>query len=286
VFMLRLTALVLASGALACGGRATSAGAQNEDSQAGGAAGSFSGGGAPSCGTNDPTGVKYSGQLTLSYNPDVSAQFWVQGGFSGAPSQIEVFCSTGVVVGACCYTDLGIRGIALPIDIPTAGVLTVSDAGTTLTTLQPGNYLKSSEFERSLTWAPGDILELTTSGAEVEAFHASIATPLEFSGLSPEFSRSLDVPLSSDFVLSWTPQATSCTKVQFVLADGVSANIVCSVDDSAGMITVPAQLLAKVTSTSAPVALSRINSVFFRTAKAGVEVDAMFVRSATMIVRP
>jgi hypothetical protein len=239
--------------------------------------GSPSEGGGGSCERPDGTGKTYSGVILLSnVTYPMPTSYGILGAFySGI---VHSDACNGMMVGACCYQT--------PASVPgytTAGTLTVSDGSTMLATIPApstaGPYISGSELSASVTWAPGDTLKLDGSGGTVDAFTLSVVAPALLTGVSPALTAALTVPTSADFVVTWTPSSQSCAQVLFGLSQGTGMpEIGCTVDDSAGTLSVPASLLGMFTATTGSASIQRIETAGVLNANSVVGVVASIVQ--------
>ena len=168
-------------------------------------------------------------------------------------------CTLGTLSGNCCYLppglavgDAGVPTIALS----SAGSILFKDGSTPIANLtqRPGGaYGYTSTMDATLKWQPGDTIAVSASGAVVQAFNASFTTVDDLGALTPtiSFSSPTTVTLASPFVVQWT----AGTADSVLLAMGAlnsnnkpDGSITCLAKDSAGMISVPGALLAKLTS--------------------------------------
>ncbi len=155
--------------------------------------------------------------------------------------------------GACCYYALA------PDAGPSRGATTVPQVSAgTLTLGQGSAVLGVLVFDAGypiLSFAvhPGELLSVSATGdpAGVAAFEGTLVAPGPFTGLAPaEAATPLSVPRSQDFTLAWDPGEAGST-VTLLLADSPArqaggqsiGEIVCTAEDSAGTLTVPATLL-------------------------------------------
>jgi hypothetical protein len=233
----------------------------------GGAASGTTGGGPTTSGGT--AGKAYSGSVILA---NISASVF------SALAAFEAFdntvCPGGTQLGNCCYEPppSSTGGTPTPVS---AGKITLADNGATIGTMDfsPG-YVLSSETTSTLTWAPGDSLNVSAAGATVDAFEGTVTAPGLISGVNPSLSSTITIPLASDWSISWTPDTLSGDLMIVNLLDRTLNNaITCSVQDSVGTVTFPATLLANFnTADTGRVALSRSASTAPSVGNADVEI--------------
>ncbi len=246
-------------------------------------------GGNPACGNSpDAGGLPYTGIVELSrvLAPPAAAVYEALGEFdttASAPPPMGT-CNGGTQVGACCYQPTSGGTIPTP---ESAGTLTIKDGANTLATLQSPNYVATSATLTTLTWAAGATLSVSTSGGTLDAFTANLKAPALLAGLTPSFTATVPVTLSSDFVVSWTPSNEACSQISFGFSQGAGmAYIGCVVDDSAGTVTVPKALLGMFTATTGTAVLERVEGKELVTANSGIKYVVLDVIQAKTTYSP
>jgi hypothetical protein len=266
------------------GGGAVDSAASTDSGTASGDAG-----GNPACGNApDAGGLPYTGIVELSrvLAPPAAAVYEALGEFdttASAPPPMGT-CSGGTLVGACCYQPTSGGTIPTP---ESAGTLTIKDGANTLATLMSPSYVATSATLTTLTWAAGATLDVSTSGATLDAFTANVKAPALLAGLTPTFTSTIAVTLSSDFVVTWTPSNEACSEISFGFSQGAGmAYIGCVVDDSAGTVTVPKSLLGMFTATTGTAVLERVEGKKLVNANAGIGIVALDVIQAKTTYSP
>jgi hypothetical protein len=211
----------------------------------GGSGGSTTGGGTSGGGT---AGKAYEGSVILSEIVGASTSYGAVAVFKVTVASST--CQGGTPSGSCCYEPPPSSTGGVPT-LVSAGGITVVDSGATIGTLTftSGYYILSGPTS-TFTWKPGDSLTVSAAGATVDSFSETVTAPGTISGLNPTLSTTpTDITLSSNWSLSWTPDARGGETMIVALTDETVANgeISCSVQDSAGTVTLPATLLGNFT---------------------------------------
>ncbi len=230
------------------GGDGGSSGEGGGDAKTGDAGGSSSG------------GTTYSGALAAAET--TAGVFDIAGSFVLTPdaSAAGNMCpGSGVMSGSCCYEppaaarDAGAAGDAGTVAVFSAGTITIKDGTSTLANLNPGTNgaygITSGAMNPTVKWTAGDTLAVSAAGATVDAFTGNLVTVVDLAGVTPVLSlkTATSVPLASPLVVSWTAGTATTVRVTLLAAKGTAGDglISCSVDDSAGTVTVPTALLSK-----------------------------------------
>jgi hypothetical protein len=229
------------------------------------AAGTCSGCG-PGGGASD-SGSGGDGSASEPYTGTVILASIVSGGttlhtaiveFLATAAASQPYCQGGTVSGSCCYeppvTSLGDGGIPT---LYAAGDISVTASGAPIGTVSfsSGHYALSSS-PSTFSWKPGDLLGVSAAGSTVDRFSASVQAPGLISGLSPALSLTspIAITLASGWTVAWTKDTASGeTMIVTVTPAGgpPRGEISCSVPDSAGTVSVPANLLANFAGASA-----------------------------------
>jgi hypothetical protein len=282
---LGLLATSIALGACTGGSGGTppsDAGVTGTPADTGGAGEGASGVGPGSCvHSPDAGGLPYFGVVELSKAtmPPAAPRFAAIGEFETAASQAPGGC-TGTMVGACCFENTAAK-TPTPVS---AGTITITDGAKTLGTLTPPVYVTGGA---GFAWMPGASLTVTSSGATIDAFTATVVAPDLFMGVSPPFAMPITVPLKANFVVSWTPSPEPCSVIDFGFSQGsLMPHIDCVVDDTAGTLTVPAALLGMITAKTGTAILERVEGKNLATANASIGVVALNVLTTTTTYTP
>jgi hypothetical protein len=177
-------------------------------------------------------------------------------------------------MGDCCYTP---PGNTPPPMQQSAGKLTVKDGTTTIDTLTAPPYLADNATTATLTWTPGSTLKVSAAGSTVDAFNLSVVAPAKLAGVMPAFTATpITVKKSADLVVSWTPSSEACSQVAFTVGQTpvTLPYIGCVVDDAAGTLTVPKQLLSMFTATTGTATITRAEGAGKTVANANVRMVA------------
>jgi hypothetical protein len=193
-------------------------------------------------------------------------------------------------------------GIALPVNVPSAGTITVQapHCGATLATLLP-KLSKPEGFSYTgpdiTVRTPGEAFSVTAPGAPggIAAFAGTLEIPAPFAGVMPRLgptTQPLVVSRSKDLVVTWTPEGKTGETVDLFLvaqAPGVSGDLDCrcSTSDSAGKLTVPAATLSMFARTSGTlnegtVSLRRYVVHTYPTGKSSVQLVGEIERSGSV----
>ena len=235
------------------------------------------GGGGVACAKVDGGGKAYTGVFLLSQvSYPTPGSFNGLGDFRDRPDGGSPQC-TGTMMGSCCYSTSPPATAMV-----SAGTVTVDDGTTTIATLTSPDYLASSSETATFTWAPGDTLKVSATGAAFDAFSVKVKAPALLVVTQPSFTGPLAVPLNADYVVTWTPSAETCSQVELGLSQGTGMpSISCVADDSDGKITVPKALLGKLTATTGTAAIQRLETSEELIANAGAGVVAANVLTTT-----
>jgi hypothetical protein len=206
-------------------------------------------------------GTPYSGALAAA--EATAGVFDIAGSFIATPdaSATANMCpGSGVMSGSCCYeppapaSDAGAAD-AGTVAVFSAGTITIKDGTATLANMSPGTNgaygITSGAMNPTVKWTPGDTLAVSAAGATVDAFTGNIVTVVDLAGITPALSltTATNVPLATPLVVSWTAGTATTVRVTLLAAKGTAGDglISCSVNDSAGTVTVPTALLSKLT---------------------------------------
>lgn len=189
-------------------------------------------------------------------------------------------------MGSCCYETASNGSSTLE----SAGTLTVDDGKTTIATLTAPPYVATNGTVTSLTWTAGSTLKVSASGATVDAFDLSVVAPALLTGVSPALTAAIKVSKSAKLVVTWTPGTEACSKVTFGLTQTSTStalpHIGCVVDDSAGTLTVPEELIAKFTATTGSATLERVESAGVNVTNANVKLVVADTELTTVTYTP
>jgi hypothetical protein len=252
---------------LSCGALIAACSSSSNKGYAGGDGGSGEGGGDAKTGDGGSSsgGTPYSGALAAAET--TAGVFDIAGSFIATPdaSGTANMCpGSGVMSGSCCYeppaaaSDAGTADAgatdAGTVAVFSAGTITIKDGTSTLANLMPGTNgaygITSGAMNPTVKWTAGDTLSVSAAGATVDAFTGSLVTVVDLAGVTPALSlkTATTVPLASPLVVSWTAGTATTVRVTLIAAKGTAGDgiISCSVDDSAGTVTVPTALLSKL----------------------------------------
>lgn len=252
---------------LSCGALvAACSSSSNHGGGGGGDGGSSSGGdGGGDAKTGDgggsSGGAAYSG--TMAADETTAGVFNIAGEFIATPdaSATANTCpGMGVTSGSCCYeppivaSDAGAAD-AGTVALVSAGTITFKDGTSTLANMNPGTNgaygITSGASNPTVKWTQGDTLAVSAAGATVDAFTGNLVTVVDLAGVTPVLSlkTATTVPITSPLVVSWTPGTATTVRVTLIAAKGTveDGSISCSVNDSAGTVTVPTAFLSKLT---------------------------------------
>jgi hypothetical protein len=169
-----------------------------------------------------------------------------------------------------------------------AGNIVVKDGSTTIATISPSTqgsvmnaYVENSQQSSTFKWAGGDTLSFTASGGTVNAFSGSVVAPPLMQMITPIFDpmTATNVPASSDFTVGWMAGTTQGAMASLFMAamkgSTPDGSIFCNGMDSAGTITVPQVLLAKMTNGDAlQIVLTRLVSTTVSAGNVNVIIGA------------
>lgn len=255
--------------AVACGSSSNKSSPTTPD---GGEGGTSSGGeaGAGDSGSSSGGPTPYVGEVTATKAGTTTTVYTLSATFAANPDAGATTPScAGTQSGSCCFlpaTDGGTAtdGGSSSITLLSAGAITFTDNGTAIANISPQTnnaYGIASTNNPSVKWSSGDTLKVSAAGATISAFTGNLATAADFAGLSPtlSYTTATTVTASAGMTISWTPGTGTTVGV---LVDAKGGAITCSVDDSAGTVTVPAQLLQNYASgTEGIVSVTRTNLV-------------------------
>jgi hypothetical protein len=241
--MIRTPCVLFAAVLLGCG--ASTPGPNDSGTPDAGRDGGASDAGAPDGGRPDAGAPVYEGYVLFQSITSADGGFhaWSTGEVELFPSQPGgIDCPQGTVLGNCCLTLFA--ATIPPLALVSAGTLATSNAASGQAEqlywdADSGTYDGVGGF---LTWAPGDLLSLSASGAQVDAFSAQAVAPQPIAGL-PEDAGALSISTSADCVLGWTP--AGATQMTLTL-NGLAGMVACRADDAAGQATIPQSLVAIV----------------------------------------
>jgi hypothetical protein len=199
-------------------------------------------GGSKLDGATPPTSLPYVGSVSLSDVAQTSGdQRYATAYFQATPTG-AAGCS-GTVAGACCFLPSSAPKAASYVS---AGQISITNAGASLASLT----WNGTNYQSALPptpWHAGDIFSIVASGGSVSGFSGSVTAPPSITGVSPAFSGAVVVSAGTDFVVSWTPMGAAGAEMgltmSFVNGTSPDGSIGCTVEDSAGSITVPQAIL-------------------------------------------
>lgn len=253
----------------------SSGGASSSGSASDGSSGSDSGGSKP-----------YSGVIGAIMGSAAGQSSWSgAAAFAATPDAGEASTCQGTQSGSCCYMAPGSSAGNTPTYV-SAGDLVVKDGSNTIATMSPGTqngainvYGTSSQQGSTFKWAGGDTLSFTAAGGTVDAFSGTVVAPGLMQNIDPALGTTMPtmIPIGSDFTVSWTPGGTSGVGCSIYLSATKSStpdgSITCTGMDSAGTLTVPQALLAKMTTgDTLQIVLTRITSSLVTTGNANVVI--------------
>jgi len=270
---------------LGCGG--------DDDKPGGGSGGTTATGGSGGTATGGSAGAGGSGGTAGSAGGGAG------GGSGGALAAVGYVVATQGK-GADGTTDIGLIEAAfatspdkLPLgpefiyDIPDAATCTSKVIGeckiadcpqhTSLTDAQAGKITVGSyelnpdtadeytglSFPNTVAFKPGDSLTVSAAGGSVGAFTETLTVPSLITVTAPVLtSGKLDLPLGTDFDVTWTNGGTGSVVVQ--IGGGTSTNsklLTCRFDASKGAATVPVATLAELSgSAMGPLSIGKVES--------------------------
>jgi hypothetical protein len=189
----------------------------------------------------------YYGSVFLTDQPaypttafSANAGFYI--GLGGPPPS----CA-GTQSGSCCYVPAGTN--VTPLAPASAGTITVTDKAVQLGQLSydGAGYdgITSVLGESpSLEWSAGDTIDVSASGAAVQAFSGSAVAPADIVGLDPmpDPTVALSITGASGFAIGWTP-GSGGSSFCLALEDASENVITCKVAIATGTLSVPSSLL-------------------------------------------
>jgi hypothetical protein len=208
----------------------------------------------------------YYGSILLGDQPanpttafSASAEFYL--GLGATPPS----CA-GTQSGSCCYVPVGTN--VTPLAPASAGTITLTDKGLQLGQLTydgvgyPGI---TSVFGESpnLAWSAGDTIDVTASGAAIQAFSGSAVAPADIIGLDPmpDPTTALTVTGATGFTIGWTPGSGNSSFL-LVLEDATKNVITCEVPIAAGTLSVPGSLLTHLSGPGSIETYPQVSSSF------------------------
>jgi hypothetical protein len=170
----------------------------------------------------------------------------------------------------CCFTGATV----LPgFDTPAAGAITVADDAATTATLSPAAVVVeggtvSTSFQGTWElgrpwfdfpgvymqadaggWRPGDALQVSATGGQVDRFSGTLKTGALLAGVTPAIGAgAVMVDRSKDFAVAWTPEDRAGENVLFMLQQFTSRGALtcyCMVPDSMGGVTMSASMVGR-----------------------------------------
>jgi len=147
------------------------------------------------------------------------------------------------VVAGCCYASTTPSRGASSVS---AGTVQVNAGGAAQgVSLYPqyGYALQSASL-----WAPGQVLQVSATGAAVQAFAGSLQTVMPLEGVAPLVAGgpATMIDRAQDFSVQWTPSSVAGDQVMLWFETTSSWIIACTADDAAGTLRVPSDLLQNV----------------------------------------
>jgi hypothetical protein len=219
--------------------------------------------------------------------------FGADGAFQqeGALSPVLECPSGALSSGSCCFIAASTDAGESPLASLSAGSLTLTVGGTVLTSLAyDATAMQYAAFSASnppatTVWAGGEAMQVSASGGTVDGFEGTVQMPDALQGLSVTAGGTLTVSQSADWTVTWTP-SNSVASVLFDLSNPGS-QIKCAVDQSAGSVTVPSALLARIQDMGgSSLDVGTIATVDASSANAIVEVGALNDVFADVLFRP
>lgn len=211
----------------------------------GGAAGS---GGSPGTSTTSAGPVK-EGTVTVFCSPAANTPTCALSAvFFGHPGAVP--CQPQLEEGSCTLSTCPLGGGASEPP-PTAGDITVTASNQTATLSPDTDKMYTGLTGQVTLLAPGDVVQVQASGAEIPAFALSAAAPASVEVTSPLLSETtvLDVDGTKDLVVTWTGSSADKVAVGTTAVDAAADEIVslhCEFDASQGQGAVPSSLLQKL----------------------------------------
>ena len=173
-----------------------------------------------------------------------------------------------------------------------AGTISLSDGTTALANLTfnamtPGYGPLDNTGAPALTWLAGDALQAAGDGDTVTPLDGIVLAPALLKEVTPQGlagSSSVTIPVSSDFVVTWTPGQANVISLSLT-SGSPPATVICNATDT-GALTVPATLLANLPTGNGSVSLSRVNIQKGAAANAVVSVVAEAVILGSVVIHP
>jgi len=173
-------------------------------------------------------------------------------------------------------------GVSTVFTFLSAGTLTIDDNSSLLATLSydadAGVYSTFQAGDDSLSWNPGDSLNVVASGGQIAAFNASVTAPQLLSNVVPALSltSAITVSLSSPFNISWTPSSDGASMNLVLGADSANGGTIsCTGPESLGQFTVAASILANYAgATGGTASLTKSVTHSFDAGAAALEITA------------
>jgi hypothetical protein len=216
------------------------------------------------------------------------------------PAPYMTGCPGGTQMLSCCYQANGAPAGAVSPPV-SAGTISLTDGTTSLGTLpfntgtigkmMVGLYGSIASGATTPLWQGSDTLGVSAPGATVGAFHGTLRAPPAIAGVTPYIRATprLTPPRTQDFVISWTPDTVTGESMVFATAfnTGNPAIITCTVDDSAGTLTVPAAILGMLPSgpQTLQVSLTRLVQTTVTASNASVQLVAITVLPGPIVVQ-
>jgi hypothetical protein len=203
-----------------------------------------------SSGTDGAASPPYYGKVQyLRVAKGTSTTYEVLGVFEPSGSiRSALVCPPGATTsGPCClFPPAQVDAGSNPYASLSAGTLSVTVGGTPLTSLaydaQMMGYDPVGPTATTL-WDGNEVMQVSATGATVQAFSGSVALPAAIQGLSVQAGATVTVNRSADWTATWTPGQGKST----VLLSLYTANTIrCVADDIAGTLTVPSALLGQL----------------------------------------
>jgi hypothetical protein len=218
----------------------------------GGETGTTSGGGGGGGGGGGSGGGSGGGPVEVTYPfglfqlessvVDGFPQTFAQGAFQ---NKATPGCDV-TTVGVCVLNDCR---KAMKASLASGGKLTVTGGDSPITLMESASDIYSFS-STSTTWSSGTKLTLKASGGAVPAFSIQGQAPPIFTLTTPSFDLPVNIDRSQDFELVWTG-ANEIVQVLLVLNPDKSVSLNCSFDGAPGKGTIPAEILGKISTTSA-----------------------------------
>jgi hypothetical protein len=238
---------------VACGGMV--ADAPSESTPPHDATGEGSGSGAASAGAGEHGGTVTGPEavvgelyaLTVVTNGQTSQSFDLN--FQVMPPPADACDRATSTVGSCCYFAPVRRpptqppGSGTPSIESSAGTVTLTDVTSNARIdsfdYRSGAYSHAPANYRSPVWQPGDELRVNAAGDQIGAFTVSASTLLP-----PAVQVPSPIVRGQDVVITWRPDAHAEAFSFSILDTATGGDVVCSVPDAAGTLTIDASLFA------------------------------------------